>query len=158
MAINMNYKQFRRTMTEQRSRLRKMAGEVEDDLYEGIRDVHLPQLVQDVTEATPILTGKLVEHGITYKLTRNKKREVSLTVTAKAYNKGYNYAYIQHENEDFSHEHGSHHYVSGPFERMLEDIAAVEGLDYIPPEDSSRVYGSGGNLESWLAAFESDKE
>lgn len=144
MAVNMDYKAFRATMTEQRRRLRAMVDKVEDDLYESIRDVYLPQFVQDVLTIIPMSTGKLAE-GFTYKLNRTKRRQISLTVSAKAYHKGYNYAYIQHERTDYSHEDiRSDHYISIPFERMIRDIADMEGFDYVGPSDESRVFGEGG--------------
>lgn len=152
MSVNMNYQAFRKTMADQRRRLRQMADKVEDDFYENMRDVYLPNLVQDIAVAVPkggkYSTGYLAEHGISYKLNRTKRKQILLTVSAKAYNQGYNYAYIQHENVEYAHEQGTHHYVSGPFEIMLRDIADTEGFDYVAPADDESIFGAGGE-DNW---------
>lgn len=145
MSINMNYRQFRTTMTEQRRRLRDMVKTVSDDLFDELANTYLPQLQIDVANEVPVgETGKLLNGGITYNLNRTSRNKVTLSVTAKAYSdSGYNYAYIQHENEDFSHEVGTHHFISGPFEKMIKDISEVEGFDYSEPEDEDSIFGAG---------------
>ena len=152
------YPQFRRSISDQKKRLQKMVGKVSDDLYTDLRDTYLPQLVQDVYDAVPIGdTGRLAE-GIEFDLRKTKKGLVSMSITAKAYNRNYNYAYIQHERVDYSHDHGTHHFISGPFERMLQDIADVEGLPYLGPLNIENIFGNAGDYDAWAANLEEGVE
>ena len=156
--INVNYAAFRETMNAQRKKLRELAGKVSDEMFEDIRDIYLPTLVKDVQESTPVLSGNLIEN-ISFVLKRNKKDFITLTISAKAYNRGYNYAYIQHENVTYSHTHGTHHFISAPFERMMSDIAGDYGLSYTPPAAPASVFGNAKDYEKWSEGVErSDDE
>lgn len=73
--------------------------------------------VQAVAQA-PYETGKL-EESIYVRVSRSKTRP-GLTAGANAFNKntGYNYAAIQHENEDYEHPiKGKAHYIIDPFKK-----------------------------------------
>lgn len=72
---------------------------------------------------TPYETGKL-ERSV-YVMVSGDKRRPGLRAGASAISKrGYNYAGIQHENEDFEHPiKGTDHYISGPFNEEVEDLA-----------------------------------
>jgi hypothetical protein len=155
--INYNYAAVRTTLYDQRKRLREMIGKVDQEVYEDIRDVYLPTLVEDVMNAVPVSSGALSDN-ISFILNHTKAGVITLRVSAKAYNHGYNYAYIQHENVSYSHEHGTHHYISAPFENMIADIAGDFGLSYTPPANSSSVYGPGASRDKWSEGVESNGE
>lgn len=72
---------------------------------------------------TPYKTGKL-ERSV-YTIVSKDKRRPGLRAGASAISEnGYNYAGIQHENEEFEHPiKGQAHFISEPFER---EVAALQ--------------------------------
>lgn len=71
---------------------------------------------------TPYDTGKL-ENSVKCRVSRNKyKPGLNISASAKS-DKGYDYAGIQHEREDFVHPRkGRDHYLSKPFENAIRRI------------------------------------
>lgn len=142
MRVNSNYAHFRRRITQLRRELKHLVRNLNDDFYETLMQVYIPQMMADIQEEVPEETGALAE-SINVQ-GRNLKKGFSVTVSARVYNPktGYNYAYIQHENEEYSHEKvgAKAHYIEDPFIRMIEDIAALEldikNYDGIPERDS----------------------
>ena len=68
----------------------------------------------DAIAKVPYKTGKL-ERSIYVRVAKDKKRP-GLVAGASARSKdGYNYAGIQHENENYHHDKGQAHFISEPF-------------------------------------------
>lgn len=76
------------------------------------------RIYEQAIAQTPYETGKL-EKSVYVRVSRSKTRP-GLTAGANAFNKntGYNYAAIQHENEDYEHPiKGKAHYIIDPFKK-----------------------------------------
>ena len=68
---------------------------------------------------TPYETGKL-EKSVYVLVSRDKKRPGLRAGASALSSKGYNYAGIQHENENFEHPiKGKAHYISDPFKKEV---------------------------------------
>ena len=84
---------------------------------------HSAQVIYNEAVAlTPYKTGKL--EGSVYARVSNDKRRGGIVAGASARSsRGYNYAGIQHENENFNHpKKGQAHYISEPFEKETERL------------------------------------
>lgn len=81
-----------------------------------------PALYSEIIAEVPYETGKL-ERSVKVSVARDKRRP-GLNASASARSaSGYNYAGIQHENENFQHPiKGKAHYISDPFERCTKRI------------------------------------
>ena len=80
-------------------------------------------LYSEIIAEVPYDTGAL-ERSVKVTVAKDKKRP-GLNASASARSKkGYNYAGIQHENEDFKHSKpgAKAHFISDPFERATERI------------------------------------
>lgn len=80
-------------------------------------------LYSEIIAEVPYKTGKL-ERSVEVTVAKDKKRP-GLNASASALSKnGYNYAGIQHENDDFKHSKSGAkaHFISDPFERCTERI------------------------------------
>jgi hypothetical protein len=79
-------------------------------------------LYAEVIAEVPYKTGKL-ERSVKVSVSKDKRRP-GLNVSASARSSsGYNYAGIQHENEEYEHPiKGKAHYISEPFERATKRI------------------------------------
>lgn len=80
-------------------------------------------LYSEIIAEVPYDTGAL-ERSVKVTVAKDKKRP-GLNASASARSKrGYNYAGIQHENEDFKHPKpgAKAHFISDPFERATERI------------------------------------
>lgn len=153
--INLNYKQFAKTINEQRRRLRDTVGKIDTEMADDISSIYLPTLIEDVHAAVPRDSGVLEDTGLSFKFSHTQAGLITITASAKAYShQGYNYAYIQHENVTYSHTKGTHHYLSAPFEKMIEDIAGDYGLPYKPPADAASVYGNKKGYLGWASGVE----
>ena len=76
------------------------------------------RIYEQAIAQTPYETGKL-EKSVYVRVSHSKTRP-GLTAGANAFNKntGYNYAAIQHENEDYEHPiKGKAHYIIDPFKK-----------------------------------------
>lgn len=83
----------------------------------------VPILRSEIIQEIPYETGKL-ERSVRVAVAKDKKRP-GINASASALSKGgYNYAGIQHENEDFRHGKAGAkaHYISDPFERCIKRI------------------------------------
>ena len=86
-----------------------------------------PRIEQTAKNRTPISDGKLhpagkLRNSVRVKVSRDKRRP-GLYAQASAYNRGYNYAYIQHENEAYNHPNGGEaHFVESAFTEGVERI------------------------------------
>ena len=82
-----------------------------------------PILRSEIIAEVPYKTGKL-ESSVKVSVARDKIRP-GLNASASALSKtGYNYAGIQHENEDFSHTKtgAKAHFISDPLHRCIDRI------------------------------------
>ena len=71
---------------------------------------------------TPYETGKL-EKSVYVLVSRDKKRPGLRAGASALSSKGYNYAGIQHENENFEHPiKGKAHYISDPFKKEVANL------------------------------------
>lgn len=80
-------------------------------------------IVEDALALVPVDTGKLKE-SITARVSKSP-RFPGLIVQASAkakYKPSFDYALIQEENENFSHEVGQAHYLSEPFYRLVDEF------------------------------------
>lgn len=80
-------------------------------------------LYSEIIAEVPYDTGAL-ERSVKVTVAKDKRRP-GLNASASARSKrGYNYAGIQHENEDFKHSKpgAKAHFISDPFERATERI------------------------------------
>lgn len=70
---------------------------------------------------TPIKSGKL-RQSVTVRVSRDKRRP-GMYAQASASHKGYGYAYVQHENEEFKHPRGGQaFYLQTAFEEGVNRI------------------------------------
>ena len=76
------------------------------------------RIYSEAVAQVPYSTGKL-ESSIYVKVSRSKTKP-ELVVRASARDHGYDYAAIQHENENYEHPiKGKAHYISDPFEKEV---------------------------------------
>ena len=76
------------------------------------------RIYSEAIAQTPYNTGKL-ESSVYVKVSRSKSKP-GLVAGASAREHGYNYAVIQHENENYEHPiKGKAHYISDPFEKEV---------------------------------------
>lgn len=72
--------------------------------------------------AAPYKTGKL-ERSIYVQVSKDKKRPGIVAGTSAKSPTGYDYAGIQHENENFEHPvKGQAHFISEPFNKEVENL------------------------------------
>ena len=72
--------------------------------------------------AAPYKTGKL-ERSIYVRVSKDKKRPGIVAGASAKSPTGYNYAGIQHENENFDHPiKGQAHFISEPFNKEVENL------------------------------------
>lgn len=70
---------------------------------------------------TPYRTGKL-ERSVYVRVSKDKKRP-GIRAGASARSRKYNYAGIQHENEEFQHPiKGEAHFISKPFQQEVKNL------------------------------------
>ena len=83
----------------------------------------VPALKEEIQSETPYKTGKL-EESVYVRVARDKRRPgFRLGARAHAPGTGFDYAYIQHETEDFNHPiKGKAFFVEDPFNRAAERI------------------------------------
>lgn len=80
-----------------------------------------PRIEKTAKNRTPVDTGKL-QDSVRVVVSRDKRRP-GLYAQASASNRGYNYAYIQHENEAYNHPNGGEaHFVESAFTEGVERI------------------------------------
>lgn len=112
------------SVQEAKKRLRKFLRKL-DTVPTDILKEEAPILKSEIIAEVPFDTGKL-ESSVRVSVARDKKRP-GLNASASAISKrGYNYAGIQHENEDFQHSKAGAkaHFISDPFDRCVERIQA----------------------------------
>ena len=69
----------------------------------------------------PYKTGKL-ERSIYVRVSKDKRRPGIVAGASARSKDGYNYAGIQHENEDYRHTKGQAHFISEPFNKEVERL------------------------------------
>lgn len=97
--------------------------------YKEIWKQHLDDLVvaaewiqEDAKAIAPVLTGKLRE-SINVRVSKSHRYPGIIASASACSNRGFDYALIQEENENFSHEiPGQAHYLSQPFYNILDDF------------------------------------
>ena len=95
-------------------------------------------IVEDAMALAPVDTGKLKE-SIKARVSKSP-RFPGLIVQASAkakYVKSFDYALIQEENEDFSHEVGQAHYLSEPFYRLVDQFYFEYTGQHLPAPETS---------------------
>lgn len=101
-----------------RSDLQKFARQV-DIVQEQELDELSSEMLAEMQRRTPYESGKL-ESGV-YCRRSNSAKTKGIVAGATAMNKGYNYAVVQHENEEFEHPiKGEAHFVSEPFREGVD--------------------------------------
>lgn len=101
-------------------------------------------IVEDARQLVPIDTGKL-DLSIQARVSKSPRYPgliVSATARAK-YDKSFDYALIQEENEAFEHEPGRQaHYLSQPFYNILDAFYFEKTGEHLErPADSGASYG-----------------
>lgn len=94
-----------------------------DSIPTQILQEEAPKLYAEIVAEVPYETGAL-ERSVKVTVAKDKRRP-GLNASASARSsKGYNYAGIQHEREDFEHSKSGAkaHFISDPFERATERI------------------------------------
>lgn len=77
---------------------------------------------QEAIARAPYKTGKL-ERSIYVRVSKDKRRGGLIAGASARSSRGYNYAGIQHENEDFNHPiKGQAHFISEPFREETERL------------------------------------
>lgn len=107
-----------------KKRLQKLLRKL-DTVPTDILKEEVPVLKGEIIAEVPYETGAL-EASVRVAVARDKKRP-GINASASARSKrGYNYAGIQHENEDFHHPKAGAkaHFISDPFDRCVERIKA----------------------------------
>ena len=75
----------------------------------------------DAIAKVPYKTGKL-ERSIYVRVAKDKKRPGIVAGASARSKDGYNYAGIQHENENYSHTKGQAHFISEPFNAEVKRL------------------------------------
>ena len=94
-----------------------------DSVPTQILQEEAPKLYAEIIAEVPYKTGTL-ERSVKVSVAKDKRRP-GLNASASARSsRGYNYAGIQHEREDFEHSKSGakDHFISDPFERATERI------------------------------------
>lgn len=77
---------------------------------------------EDAKAITPVRTGKLQE-SVSVRVSKSPKYPGIIASASAKSKRGFDYALIQEEREDFSHEEpGQAHYLSQPFYQILDDF------------------------------------
>lgn len=80
-----------------------------------------PKIEETAKNRTPVATTKL-QNSVRVTVSRDKRRP-GLYAQASAHNRGYDYAYIQHENDAYDHPNGGEaHFVESAFTEGVERI------------------------------------
>lgn len=95
---------------------------------------------EDAKAITPVDKGKLQE-SVRVRVSKSPRYPGIIASASAKSNRGFDYALIQEENEDFSHEEpGQAHYLSQPFYQVLDDFYyEITGKHLIAP-----MLGGGG--------------
>ena len=122
----------KKSVQDAKKRLRTFLKEL-DTVPTDILAQEAPVLYNEIIAETPYDTGKL-ERSVKVTVARDKRRP-GLNASASARSsRGYNYAGIQHENEDFVHPiRGKDHFISDPFARATERIKNAMQKRLRPP-------------------------
>lgn len=75
----------------------------------------------DAIAKVPYKTGKL-EHSIYVRVAKDKRRPGLVAGASARSRGGYNYAGIQHENENYHHTKGQAHFISEPFNAEVKRL------------------------------------
>lgn len=94
-----------------------------DTVQEQELDTAAVEMLAEMQRRAPYKTGKL-ESGIYCRRSRSGRTK-GIVAGATAMSHGYNYAVIQHENENFEHPiKGEAHFVSEPFQEGVDRLIA----------------------------------
>lgn len=112
MSFGISSKQSFRDLQRELNRLSRQAGAVQNQALDEFVATAYPEMLAKA----PYETGKLESSIYCRRGSRYK-----VVAGAQALHKGYNYAYIQHENQDFEHPiKGEAFYIEGPFKDAIE--------------------------------------
>lgn len=97
--------------------------------YKSIWKQHIEDLTvaaewiqEDAKAITPVDTGKLRD-SINVRVSKSNRYPGIIASASAKSKRGYDYALIQEENENFSHEEpGQAHYLSQPFYQVLDEF------------------------------------
>lgn len=92
-----------------------------DNLPKNVLEVEARRIKREEISMVPYRSGKL-ERSVYCRVSRDKRNPGIVTGASARSKKGYNYAGIQHEVEEFHHDKGSHHYISVPLEKGIARI------------------------------------
>lgn len=110
-----------RSVQNARENLRRFLRTVESVPQEEIQR-SAQTIYKEAVARTPYKTGAL-ERSVYVRVSKDKRRGGIVAGASAKSPSGYNYAGIQHENENFNHPiKGQDHYISGPFEEETERL------------------------------------
>lgn len=96
--------------------LKKLDTVPEEELEQSAK-----RIKADAIAKVPYKTGKL-ERSIYVRVSKDKKRPGLLAGASARSEDGYNYAGIQHENENYHHTKGQAHFISEPFNAEVKRL------------------------------------
>lgn len=111
-----------KSVQDAKKRLQKFLRSI-DTVPTQILNEEVPILRSEIIAEIPYDTGKL-ESSVRVAVTKDKRRPgINASASARS-DQGYNYAGIQHENENFSHTKpgAKAHYISDPLDRCAERV------------------------------------
>lgn len=94
-----------------------------DTIPTEILQEEVPVLTSEILAEIPYETGKL-ESSVRVSVARDKRRPGINASASAISDKGYNYAGIQHENEDFQHTKpgAKAHFISDPLNKCVDRV------------------------------------
>lgn len=112
----------RQSVQDAKKRMQKFLKSL-DTIPTEILQEEVPVLTGEILAEIPYKTGKL-ESSVKVSVARDKRRPGINASASAISDKGYNYAGIQHENEDFQHSKpgAKAHFISDPLNKCVDRV------------------------------------
>lgn len=112
----------RQSVQDAKKRMQKFLKSL-DTISTEILQEEVPVLTGEILAEIPYKTGKL-ESSVKVSVARDKRRPGINASASAISDKGYNYAGIQHENEDFQHSKpgAKAHFISDPLNKCVDRV------------------------------------
>lgn len=112
----------RQSVQDAKKRMQKFLKSL-DTIPTEILQEEVPVLTGEILAEIPYETGKL-ESSVRVSVARDKRRPGINASASAISDKGYNYAGIQHENEDFQHTKpgAKAHFISDPLNKCVDRV------------------------------------
>lgn len=112
----------RQSVQDAKKRMQKFLKSL-DTVPTEILQEEVPVLTGEILAEIPYETGKL-ESSVRVSVARDKRRPGINASASAISDKGYNYAGIQHENEDFQHSKpgAKAHFISDPLNKCVDRV------------------------------------